>query len=282
MVAAVAGEDQVAGELALGAAASVHLRRVQHPGGALDEGVREVGRARGFGRAVERLRGRHAWLERLERDAHAPLAAVRGVGVRDLGREPSVVGPDHERPSVLDGGPEREGGPRQPQVRVHLVGEPRRLLRRQVPADAAVLDLGPAPAGEVDPIGEVAVAEVHADPGRLEHPATGMLLVGVVAEDPEHADVRLRRDPGADGDDGAGPAPARQGVEVRRVGRLERRTPVELRDRVVPEPVEAHEQQLRRHHDRRPAVIPTSRSTRSPPDRGSRRRRAPRRSRGAP
>ena len=43
-------------------------------------------------------------------------------------------------------------------------------------------------------------------PSASSTPLPGVLLVRVVAQDPEDADVRLRRDPGSDGEDGPGPA----------------------------------------------------------------------------
>ena len=89
------------------------------------------------------------------------------------------------------------------------------------------------PGREVDPVGEVAVAERHPDPHRFEHAATRMLLLRVVPEDAEHADVGLGSDAGADRDGRAGPPPFRELVEERGRRGLERGAPIELGDRIV-------------------------------------------------
>ena len=165
--------------------------------------VSSAARCGGFGR-LEGHGRRHARLERLERDPEVSTALVRRVGVGDLGRQRlAVVGPDHQRAAMLDRRAQVERGPRQLEGCVHLVGERVRLLAGEVAPDPTVDDLRPVGGGEVDAVREIAVAQVHADAQRLEDPAAGVLLVGVVAQDAEDADVGLGRDARPDGHDRA-------------------------------------------------------------------------------
>ena len=112
--------------------------------------------------SAKRLAMRDDRLERLERHAERPVLAVGGVRVGHLGGERTVDGADHEGAAVLDRRLQRER--RRPEGRsrlVHLIGERVRLVRRQIAADAAVDDLRPLARGEVHPVREVSVAEVH-------------------------------------------------------------------------------------------------------------------------
>ncbi len=266
MVARVARQDQVAGQLPLCAPASVDLARVEDARGSTDELVRELRGALGRRCLIERLCRGHQWLERLEGDPEAALPRVRRVGVRDLGGErATVVGSDHERPSMLDRGPEIERRARQPERSIDLVGKRVRLLAREVTSHPTIDDLGPVGGREVDPVGEVAVAQIHADAERLEHPSAGMLLGGVVPQDAEHPDVGLRGDAWADRDHRTRGPPSGERIEVRRVGGLERGAVIELRDRVVAEPVEADVEQAHLSGTARSAPDPRGRGSPHPP-----------------
>ena len=195
VIAAVAGEDEVRGQLPLAASLLVHRRGVQDLGRVLDEGVRELGGVVGLVGLGERLGSDHPRLERLEGDPHRALPSIRRVGVRHLRGERSLVGAKHERPPVLDGRAQFERRSRQLELAIHLEGERLRLLARKVAAHPPVEDLGPVGGREVHPVREVAVAKVHPAPDRLDDAASRMLLPGVVAEDREHRDVGLGRDP---------------------------------------------------------------------------------------
>ena len=115
----------------------------------------------------------------------------------------------------------------------------RPFVRRQVAAGPAVDDDAVLVDGrEVRPPREIAVVHLEADTEGLEGAAAGVLRVRVVAEDREHRDVGLRSDALAHGDDGARSPLAREGVEIRRLGGLQRGAAVEIRMRLVTEPVE--------------------------------------------
>src|SRR5205807_1258499 len=71
------------------------------------------------------------------------------------------------------------------------------FFAREVTADAAIDDRAPVlrNRGEVDPVREIAVAHFHPGAQCFHRPAPGVVHARVVAEDREHRDVGLRRDP---------------------------------------------------------------------------------------
>ena len=282
VVAGVAREDQVAGQRPGPPAPRVHLG-----------GVQELARrasTNAFVRSAARRRGLGV-LQRLARDATSgskvssatpsePSFAYAGsVFVTSADSGPSV-GADHQR---------RRGARRSPAARtwrpascsVSFTSSASAcgLLGGEVAADAAVDDAPAVRGGEVDPVGEVAVAELHAAADRLDDPAAGMLLARVVAEDREHGDVGLGRDPLAHRDDDPGaaaPRPARRGPASRAASSGVRPSS----SGIGSSPSPSRHTYRSRFIDG--AFTGTSRSGRTPRGRGSRRRRARRRSRGGP
>src|SRR5207245_2189495 len=93
---------------------------------------------------------------------------------------------------------------------------------------------------EVDAVREVAVSHLHACPQRFHRTAAGVIHARVVAEDREHGDVGLRRDPLADCVDGAVASARGQRIEVRVPRSFKRSLVAELRQWVVAEPIEHH------------------------------------------
>ena len=243
MVSTVTGQDEIGGELAPPPPLGVHLRRVEDLGRSFHEGVGQVGGSPGRIALLERLAPGNLELERLQRDSQRPLLPVRGVGVGHLRGQESLARPDHQGASVLHRGPELEGDAGKLELLVDLGGQGSGFVGRQVPSHPAVDDPGPVRGGEVHPVGEVAVAEVHAGAHRLDDAAARMLASRVVAQDGEHGDVRLGSDARADGDDGPGPALRRKRVHERGSGGLQRGAVSQRRDGIVPQPIEADVEQ---------------------------------------
>ncbi len=127
-IAAVPRQDQVPRQLARPTPRRVDLGGVEDPRGALDERVGELGGASRLGRVLERFAPGHLGLERLERHAEVPVLAVRGVGVRHLGRERPLVRADHQDAPMLHRGAQLERGVRERELLVHLVRERSRLV----------------------------------------------------------------------------------------------------------------------------------------------------------
>src|SRR5947199_380846 len=79
-------------------------------------------------------------------------------------------------------------------VRMRLAARRPSALRRSFTGDRSRMRAEPSLllGGEVHPVCELAVLEFHPGAQRLEHPSPRMLLAGVVAQDGEYGDVRLR------------------------------------------------------------------------------------------
>ena len=196
MVAAVPGEDEVAGQLARRPPGGVHLGCVEDPRGTLDERVGQIGGPSGGCRVVQGGCRHDDGVEGLQRHAEMALTSIGRVGVGDV-RGQGILRLDHQCASMLDRGPEFERGVGKGERGVDLIGQRVRLGRGQVPTHPPVHDLRPVGGREVDAIREVPVVEVHPDAERLEDATARVLFARVVPEDAEHADVGLGRDPRA-------------------------------------------------------------------------------------
>ena len=244
MVSSVPGQEEIGGQAAFCTAPGVHRGGLQDGRRSLHEPVGEVGGPPGRLRVIQRLGLGRAVLERGQRHPHGPLPAIGGVGVRDVGGQRSVGGPYDQRAAVLDRGPELEGGSREAQASVDFAGQGFGVLTGQVATHPPVDDLPILLCGEVHPVGQLAVPELHPRADGLQHAAAGVFLPRVVPEDGEDGDVGLRGDVrGHRVHDSLGPFTG-QAVEDRHPGGLQGRPPAELRDRVVGEAVQADVQEL--------------------------------------
>ena len=96
--------------------------------------------------------------------------------------------------------------------------------------------------GEVPSEGDVPFLQVDADAGGLERAASGVHLVGVVAEEGEVARVAAGDDPRGDRVDEPIHPIRREPVEVRSRRRFERGLVPQLGERPIPQPIEDDEE----------------------------------------
>src|SRR6266511_4165940 len=180
-----------------------------------------------------RFAGRRPSFWRRAFTSEASLLPVGRVRVGHVGRERAFGGVDDQGTPVLHRRLEVKLGAREGDRPVDLLRQRAGILAGEVPADPPIDDLPVLLGGEVHPIGEVPIPEVHTGAQRFQRPPARVLLARVVPEDGEHGDVRLRGHVLADGVDQPEGSPPGQAIEHGRPRGFQWGPAVELRDRVV-------------------------------------------------